>query len=342
LIDGVFDMPGLPPITDLAGAAGTRRQSYLPTVALTPAIEYLRHFPGEKHLIFVSEKPLTMFFQRPRVAENYYVQRATDARVALHLIHAGGVATPAQSISPNGEQLFTHYAGLPELLAPADLRDLSAFTGGSSAYYQDAAKPLEALDRSTRFQYLLGYYPTAVTADDQRRVVEVRVNRRDVTASYRHGYHARPTAGTIDDFRRRYVDQRISTSAEWARRPTRPGFPASPIRVAAKSRPTRDGSNHVELDVRFDAQRFTFVENNATYTAVVDYAVFVDGQDDKTLVEKRDQLELTLDAKGLERVKREWLAFTTTITAPGRPVSARVVVYEFESNRVLAAKARVR
>ena len=51
-------------------------------------IDYLRHFEGEKHLVFLTEKGLTM----PRVDEDEILAAAAnDARVVIDTIETGGI-----------------------------------------------------------------------------------------------------------------------------------------------------------------------------------------------------------------------------------------------------------
>ena len=329
-IDALFQFPGLPRFEDLPGASGMFRQAYGHGLDLIRAIDYLRHFDGEKHLIFVSQEPVGISFVSWPPHEHYWVQQATGARVALHLIHAGGVATPAQKLSRNGERLSTLYTDDTEFFRPSDLRLFADQTGGTSAYYQQADKPLAHLDRITRFQYLLGYYPTAAAPDDQHRVIQVSINRPGVTALYRHGYQARPRPGGPEDFRRAFTEDRIATAA-WFLQPGRrfplPVFTKPPIKLSAVA-VSSAGDTQVRLDISFDPSRLTFVEEGGSHTASVDLAAFVDDRDDTLLGDKRERVELTFSPADYARIKRDWLQLRLTVTVTGRPAYARAVVYD--------------
>jgi VWFA-related protein len=336
-IDDVFAGRDLPRFEDLPGGAGHNRGAFSFRAALVPAIEYLRHVDGEKHVIFVSEQPLRNSWVTFDPDDDYFVQYATAARVALHLIRTGGIVSPAQQISRNGERLNWPRADDAEVFGPADLRALSAHTGGTSAYYEPADTPLARLDRLTRFQYLLAYYPTDPSADDRQRRVTVTVNRPGVTLHYRHGYQARPRGGTVDEFRQVFTDRRIQRAASWLAGPQHrpPGFPAPAafVRVKAHAPETGSGAREIRLDIAFDGSRFTFLADGGVYRATVDVAVFLDSVGGSLLREKRDRVELQFDAAQFRRLSRDWIEFTTTVEAPPAATHARVVVYEYESDR---------
>ena len=62
-------------------------------------VNYLKHFEGEKHLVFFTERGLTM----PRLEEDQALAAAAnDARVALDTIETGGLYTDAPSLGATG------------------------------------------------------------------------------------------------------------------------------------------------------------------------------------------------------------------------------------------------
>ena len=69
------------------------------------------------------------------------------------------------------------------------MKNLAAETGGLSSVANYPREALAAVDAVTRFEYLLGYYPTTVARDGRFREVKVKVNRPDVTVLVRGGYY---------------------------------------------------------------------------------------------------------------------------------------------------------
>ena len=194
--DGI--LPGLGVAMD-TGLLGNYYEDYLghAVAALTDlgnvhkGLDYLRHVDGEKHLLLVTvDGSLGLYDSRD---EDRLAALASDARVALNMIHTAGVvsAPPAGARGPipavpTPSQVFNQTFSVQGLRAMADL------SGGQAWAFQPGDHATARLDLATRFQYVLGYVPTNASWDGSYREVRVDVSRPDVRVLYRHGYYATP------------------------------------------------------------------------------------------------------------------------------------------------------
>jgi len=216
-------------------------------------------------------------------------------------------------------------------------QDLAEQTGGRAAFYQDAHQPLTRLARATSFEYLLGYYPADPPAVGQYRSLRIAVNRRGVTVLYRHGYEARQRLNEPFDVRRLFTESRILQAAFSSR-----SFPNIPTKLSATVTRGQADVERVTLDMTIDASRVTFTRNGDQQTADVDVAVFVGDAQEKRLGEKWDHIDLKLDVDAYTRVKREGIAHVVAIDVPGRPAHVKVVLYEYDADRVGTATLRLK
>jgi Ca-activated chloride channel family protein len=88
---------------------------------------------------------------------------------------------------------------------PPVFAELAAATGGRSFHEQTPAglnATMALIAKELRFQYLLGYVPSAATAGEpapvkaEWRSIDVRVNRADAVVRARDGYYASPAIAT--------------------------------------------------------------------------------------------------------------------------------------------------
>jgi hypothetical protein len=329
LIGDFFKAPGLPTMQLLPGAEGALRFPFNDFSYLLNGIEYLRHTPGEKQLVFVSERPLGLGGMLERPDAHPFVRLATGARVALSFINTGGV--PGQPMRRG--QLVPRASSQP-LFAAGDHRELSEQTGGGmTAFYRDAQDALAGFDRSTRFQYLLAYYPTDTRSDSRNRPVRILVNRSDVTLHYRHAYQVRPLAGSPEDVRTSITEGRL---AEILSSPQQSGVSRTGLsRLAANIITSASGGTQVKIRAAFDASRVVFEKRGDVYVGDIDLAIAVDGSQGDPLAQKIERLKFEFDAAEYKRLhgsNREWLEATVTVDVEGEPASLRVVLFEYESN----------
>jgi VWFA-related protein len=336
-IAALFDGPGLPGVRQLPGNAGAR---LFDLEYLLRAIDYLHHVQGEKHLIFLSENGLNIGTKGMTLGGmgDSVAKKAASARVTVSLIQTGGLPRglmrDAKSMAGDRYRLPNPHD--PETFRPADDRALAEETGGSASFYQDADRALDRLNRSTRFHYLLGYYPTKPPSSGEYREVRVAVDRPGVTVLYRHGYQARPALDEPDELRRVLTDNRIQAAGASSR-----SFPYIRMKLSASVLRATADEEQVRVDIAIDPSRVTFKPEEGHYTASLDVAVFVGDAREQVLGQKSERIDLKLDANAFARVKREHILHTVTVTVTGQPAHVKVVVYDYDADRVATATLRL-
>ena len=182
-------------------------------------IDYLRYIDGEKHLVFVTGKGLSL----PRIEnDRNLAMSASDARIAFDILYTGGTVgvPPPITLGPN-RPFMSQTRGLPSLPSNAAvfgqtfnmqaLRYVGELTGGQVTGFRPAEDFFRHLDDATRFQYLLGYYPTNTNWNGAVRKISVKVNRPGATVLYRRGYFASEQLVPLD--RREFLTYSRITAA---------------------------------------------------------------------------------------------------------------------------------
>jgi hypothetical protein len=236
-----------------------------------------------------------------------------------------------------------------EFLGPTDNRTLAAMTGGTATFYSYASKALTALDRGSRFQYLLGYYPQVVATPDTYRTVRVVVNRPagTATARYRHGY--RFTASADDE-----LQLRQAVSEEAIQRTLRRLTGAEPVRYLPGLRPffpslkvtgtssQSVGGLGIQVTLSFDPLRIAFAPEANRYRSTLDLAVLVTDKTGTTVGELTQPLEVVLSAEEFKRAKKHWLLTRVTVPVRGTPARVHAVLYDYESDRAFGGESDVK
>jgi VWFA-related protein len=340
-IEGVF--AATLPVRDLAGDAGIGADQYDDFRYLRNSLEYLRTMDGEKHAILISERPFGAGVVENNPLKNYWFRLATAARTSLSYIHAGGA--PAPTMSRGRLRPASLLSGLhPGVVAAYEV--VAEQTGGLSAFFQFADKPLTALDRSTRFHYLLGYYPAEPPPPTAYRAIEVAVTRPGVRVLYRHGYVAQPEAERPEDYRQAVTDARLDMGANLLVHPFAPTAPGvglfkwemrlkSPVWVSSGA------GGRLRVTVSFAPEQTTFVQNGDEYQTDLDCLLLADDEQRNVLGEQRLKLNIKLNARDFERTKREWISSEATMDASARPAYLRAVLYDFKQDRTASTQLRM-
>jgi VWFA-related protein len=283
-------------------------------------INYLKHFEGEKHLIFFTEKGLVM----PRLEEDVALsQAANDARVALDTIETGGiyVGQPgnAAGLMPEGtwNQTFAFKA----------LRNISEFTGGVSSIAEDGMKAMDRINDVTRATYLLGYYPTNTTWDSKYRKVQVKVSRPGVTVLYRQGYYGRKEMFAFN--RREFItNQRIQAAAGFRRT-------VNDIRIKLDAKLSRAQSGQgyelsVSLNIDPTNLAFTFVEGVHNGRATI--ALYCFNASGHLIVTGNQTAELKLKDADYKAILVKGVPYAVTVPIDPGVRRVRAVVYDFKAD----------
>jgi hypothetical protein len=310
---------------------------------LHAAIEYLRYLEGEKHVVYLTERGVSI----GRDQADRLAAMASDARVTLSPIHTAGVDLSWQGDAqrPITSMVITPYRpGTGELRGPsamqmwtnADLRFIARHTGGQVSIYKYASRAFGRLERGTRSHYVLGYYPVDARWDGGDRRITVKVRRPGVTVQHRRSYYAREDFVPYD--RREFLTStRIAAGGAYRQPVTDLSVTVSASRVGKRRNPWQ-----VEVTVVVDPARIKFVEMEGRHTASIDVAVFLSNRAQRLVGEVKRRVDLRLEPESHARIRRDGVSFSATVdaTAPVRHVKA--VVYDYAADRLGSAVAELR
>jgi VWFA-related protein len=237
----------------------------------------------------------------------------------------GGAPTTGNSLAGLGPMIY-------------DLRHIAAQTGGQSSILKDGSDILDRIDTATRAQYLLAYYPTNGDWNGRYRSVKVEVNRPGATVLFRHGYFARREAEVFD--RRRVVSNNRIESA---------GYQLNAVRDIdveftprfVKSEKGKGGN--VFLSVRVDTSRLAWGrDESGRHTASVEVAVYCGDGNQKIVGQVRRQLTIALTEATYQRASRDGFFRDMGIPVTVKPRNVKVIVYDYEADRVGSALVRIK
>ena len=302
-------------------------------------LDYLRHIDGEKHLVYIAYggfKTSAFLGSLESLA-----RAASNARVALDVVHTGGLQYGATSqprtiaetkLGLDTDPFRAHLYGGATIGSAETSRMLAAETGGSfnASRYRLVADDLTAMDLASRFQYTLGYHPSRTTTDSSYRKIEVRTTRPGVTLQFRRGYYARPPQPALG--RRELLSYtRVSRAFEYAP-------PIDDIRVRGRATLSRGASDvdQVHVDVTIDTSRLAFELVNGRHVGSVEAVVFaIDGRQ-RQVADLWQRLELDLSEATYQKFVAGGIPYTATlqVPAPLQVQAVKVVVYDYAADLV--------
>lgn len=289
-------------------------------------VNYLRHFDGEKHLVFLTERGLTL----PRVEEDEILAAAAnDARVAIDTIETGGLyVAQAGGVMPEGRWNQT--------FAFRTLRTIADLTGGVSSIAEPGMTAINRLNDVTRATYQLGFYPTNARWDGAYRKVTVKVTRPGVTVYYRHGYYGNKDLAAFN--RREFITaDRIKAAASFRRE-----IKDIRLKVGAGLAKARDsGAYELSVDVNIDPSRlaFTFVEG--VHIGRISIAVFCFDEKGSGLGANMETADLRLKDDVYKKVIESGVPYKVTFPIDPAVRKVRVVVYDFKADLIGSADKSV-
>jgi VWFA-related protein len=301
-------------------------------------IGYLRLMPGEKHLLYISAGGLSRNIDG-------LARAASHARVAVHVIHTGGLAASdsmrnpqvGPRVGPPGAPWDAYLNATTSVQSVRQARALAAQTGGTfyANLHRWALQDVDAMDRATRFQYTLGYYPSNPTVDGRYRRIEMRVNRPGVTLMYRQGYYAQPAPPSFDR-RELLAYTRMVRAFEYER-------PISDLVVSGTAawQPETAGERQLGVRLVIDAARVHFDDVNGRRAAIVELGIFPLDRDDRQVGELWQRLELNLLPGTWARFQREGIPHAATLPAPQEARSVKIVAYDYNADLVGTAVVRI-
>jgi hypothetical protein len=204
---------------------------------------------------------------------------------------------------------------------------------------------LDALERASRFQYLLGYYPSAGESSRRIRVV---VNRPDATVLHRNTFQSETGPEDVENFHEMVAVERIDDALESLRTGPRSLFNGQSvsrsqgIRVSASAADGPSPGPQMKVSVAFDPGRLAFAQEGGHYRATIYAAVTVEGANGDALGDLLRKIDVAIPEHEFARTRREWIAIDLEIVVSGDPRNLRAAIYNYDSDRVLAAGQTIR
>jgi VWFA-related protein len=304
---------------------------------LYTGIEYLRYLEGEKHLVFVTVDGVVL----PRLEDDLSIAAlANDARVVLDTVQTGGIPGPAPSYDFKTEYARTADKVVPtttQRFALVTLKTVSELTGGVASVMAPAAGALDRINQTTLSGYVLGYYPSNAAWDGKYRKIDVKVNRPGAVVLFRHGYYGRDQLVPLD--RKAFLTfNRVAAAAYYDR-----DLADIPVRAKiSMSGTSTQAAGEAVVEVTIDLSKVAFTRDGDRYVASLDINVFC-GDDQETVVgESWETSALRLKEETYQRLRKSGFVYTARVPLKGKVRYAKVVVYDYESDRLGSAVVKVR
>jgi VWFA-related protein len=308
---------------------------------LFTCIEYLRYMDGEKHLLFVTGDGL--IFPNGNVEyDKGIIAMANDARVAIHSIQTSGtfadpeiVPTKGVTLPPATRGSTTSVAPPPPELSPANwsrtfmltsLQSVSETTGGRVVISDNIDRALDRIDRSTRAQYLLGYYPKDARWNGQYRNISVKVNRPGLAVRYRHGYYARDTLRPYD--REEFLAfSRISAAG---------GYEGEVPDVSFEVTAAKEGgvNPQVRISLQIHPEKIGFKMVDLRHVTRLHIAIFYADGDGNNLGDNWKTLSLELPEDRYQQAMKSGVPYSAIIPMKAPSQLVKVIVYDAVNDRV--------
>ena len=288
-------------------------------------IEYLRFIDGEKRLIYISTDGLFL----PSVEDDLSLAAVgSDARVAIDIIQTGGLYADPPGLRSLSERSWRH------TWAISAIRNVSDHTGGRAFAYRYADDALEAIDRTTRTGYMLGYVPEDLLQDGAYRRIEVKVARKGARVLYRRGYYAR--AQLIPYDRRQFMTfSRILSAAAFPR-------PIDDIGLDLEARKSEaDSGSEVVVRGTIHSDRIVLDRKGPTHTGRLEVALFAIDRRNRLVGERWFSLDLSLDECEHRSVLRDGLPLEARVPVRGDAMNVKEVIYDFAADAVGSMTVRV-
>jgi VWFA-related protein len=278
-------------------------------------IQYMRYLDGEKHLLFVTEYGIFL----PRAEDDKNLASiASDARVALDIVHTGGTAPRSFD-----------WRGMTSRTAAEE-------TGGTYSSTSYAKDFVNRLDDATRFQYVLGYAPSNTRLDNKFRQIRVSViGRPGVQVLYRHGYFASQQLPPLDR-RRVFSYSRVTTAAGYATEVHDIGLTATAENITGA-----DGSRTVKVQVKIKPDRLSFKDVDGKKAGSIDVAIFCSDDRQRLIGQAWNVAELQMTPAAFERFMAAGVTYTESVKVNTVARYVKIVVYDYGADVVGSAVVKI-
>jgi VWFA-related protein len=295
---------------------------------LQMVLEYLRHYQGEKHMLFLTEKGLDKASTLPSDEyDDAIAQLANDGQTAIHTLQTGGMFAVAEA----GKELETTQQ---QSLAFAELRKIAEASGGWSAIMEKGGSALDRLDEVTKTGYLVGYQPANSGWDGRYRTITVRVNRPDVTVSYRRGYYRLQEPGGF--YRAgQVVADRLMAAGNFRRE-------ISDIKIKAKASQNQGrGGGALSIDGKIDMVKLVLKTVDGKHVGTLHVAVFCLDTANQAVGNHDTKLPISLTDDEFARYQKDGMPYSLQFPMPPGTNSVRFVVYDAGADLIGRADTKV-
>jgi VWFA-related protein len=305
----------------------TAAMTHLDTQNIYTAIEYLRYMEGEKHLLFFTENGLFL----PRLENDKSIAAmANDARVTIDTFQTGGVylnmeiQTSAGRPANQGLKL----GSVSRSFALMSLQNVARMTGGIASIHSDISTTLNQLNNVTVGEYLLGYYPRNTNFNGAYRRVEVRVNRPGLKVSSRRGYYARESLVPFD--RETFITYSRITAAGAYREEVKD----LRFKATARQNASSPEKPEIQIDMLVDSNNFPFQTIGDVHQGKLSVTTFYGDSGGRYLGDSWETLEMNLKEDTYQKVMKEGIPFSFRIPMKTHNESIKVVLYNYQIDKV--------
>jgi VWFA-related protein len=287
-------------------------------------IEYLRHLEGEKHMVFVTERGMSL----PRVEDDTdLAAAANDARVAIHTFQTGGI---------QGQVGGTPQNNWSETFAFKALRTIAELSGGTSSIAENGIVAVDRINDMTRNDYVIGYYPSMARLDGTYRKIEMKVRRPDSTVVYRHGYYARRDVGSFN--RRDFItNQRMQAAASFTRE-----IKDIKLKLDAALGRNPSGEYQLAITLGIDPAKLALSVENGRRVGAIDILIVAADEKGQLLGQHYQRANIDLTEEVYQKlVKAGGIPYTARIATNPGVRQVRVIVYDYKADLVGRADTRV-
>jgi hypothetical protein len=197
-----------------------------------------------------------------------------------------------------------------------------------------SAQDVDLMDRATRAQYTLGFYPVHDPVDGKYRRLQVKVSRPGVTVLARDGYYARANVGAVE-MKSTIVLSRVRSAA--GRPFLIPDIGIDKLTLTARAEPSPEATVSMSIDL----SRVYFEKRAGLNVASIDVGVFVVTNRDREAGQVWHNLALSYTDEELDERRRTGLLHESVVPLTARPEAVKVVVYDYASDLLGSAVARV-
>lgn len=312
--------------------AAVRSSSMQDLSSIYTGVEYMRFLEGEKHLIYVSERGMSL----PRLENDKSVAAlANDARVVIDSIYTGGVVGAPPPTGRGSSPLPSPGMVFNQTFSVGSNRTIADLTGGQASAFRTASRALERIDQSTRFSYLLGYQPANSDWKGEYRRIDVKVTRPGVTVLYRHGYYARRQLVPFD--RQQFMTySRIVAAGNYAE-------PVRDIEITVEASAEKaGGTGVVVVHGTIASPRFVLKQSGDKRVGSVELAIFCGDARGQMLGQAWNTVELEMTEEAYQRFMQKGMRYDARVVVTGQARYVKVVAYDYAADIVGSAITRVK